>query len=211
MAKVSSAAQRAKRAAQPHHGARRAPRIENHKANGSHQKTQPTSTQPQGVPEAEGLEATRRAAPACLAPRVPAPAPSTSIPYSDDSSERPLAPLPSVEVRWGLLASAALAAAAEKEDEAEAEAAREAAAKLLETRLGVLQHVLHGAHFRGEHFEELMQMLRCKWDRSGEEEEAGAEAGAEAGDEEEGGGGVGDPSEPPRHVTFSSSVVGGRT
>lgn len=37
------------------------------------------------------------------------------------------------------------------------------------------------------------------------------EAGAEAGDEEEGGDGVGDPSEPPRHVTFSSSVVGGRT
>ena len=31
------------------------------------------------------------------------------------------------------------------------------------------------------------------------------------GDEEKGGGGVAGPSEPPRHVTFSSSVVGGKT
>ena len=86
-------------------------------------------------------------------------------------------PLPSVAVRWDLLAAAAAKAAAAGEGEdAEAEAKAEAAAKLLETRLGVVQHVIHGGHFRAEHFEELMQMLRCKWDRSGEEREAEGEA-----------------------------------
>lgn len=143
---------------------------------GSRKTIHHQSNAEQGAPEVKGLWAAHGTASACLQPRLPVPAHSpsatapASIPFSDDSRSQqwPVRPLPSVAVRWDLLASAT--AKAEAAGAAEGKEA-EAAAKLLETRLGVLLHVIHGGNFRAEHFEELMQMLRCKWDRSVEEEE----------------------------------------
>ena len=71
-------------------------------------------------------------------------------------------------MRWDRLAPQE-----EGEGEGEGEAVvADGPASELETRLGVLQHVVHGGLFRQEHFEEVMELLRVPWDRSGEDDAA---------------------------------------
>jgi hypothetical protein len=129
---------------------------------------QPLPYPSQGATEAEGLEAARDAAPSFLRQRLPSPSSTATsrIPFSDDSSPRAPQALPAVSVRWDRLAP--------KDEEAEA-STTDGPASELETQLGVLGHVVHGGLFRQEHFEEVVEMLRVKWDRS-EEEQQQAEA-----------------------------------